>query len=60
MGCGASSTIEENKNKRDSVVELPPLDNTCKILTGHTNSVSQIVILMDGRLASSSWDGTGH
>jgi len=46
------------KNRRKSVIILPELETNCQIISGHTDSISQLIFLNDGRLCSSSWDNT--
>jgi WD40 repeat protein len=64
MGCVTSSkkTIQSDqnalKNRRKSTIILPDLETNCQIISGHTDSISQIIFLKDGRLCSSSWDST--
>jgi len=64
MGCVLSSKkiIQPEqpllKNRRKSVLTLPELETNCQIISGHTDSISQLIFLKDGRLCSSSWDNT--
>ena len=59
MGCSSSAAIQTDfKFKRRSTVVLPPLETNCQTIAGHVNSVTQIILLNDGRIASCSWDGT--
>jgi WD40 repeat protein len=64
MGCVLSSKkiIQPEqpllKNRRKSVLTLPELETNCQIISGHTDSISQLIFLNDGRLCSSSWDNT--
>ena len=64
MGCVLSSKkiIQPEqpllKNRRRSVFTLPDLETNCQIISGHTDSISQLIFLNDGRLCSSSWDNT--
>ena len=59
MGCSSSAALETDfKFKRRNTIILPPLETNCQTIAGHVNSVTQILLLQDGRLASCSWDGT--
>ena len=59
MGCSSSAAlVTDFKFKRRSTIILPPLETHCQTIAGHVNSVTQILLLHDGRIASCSWDGT--
>ena len=59
MGCGVSLTDPlDFKYRRKSTIVLPPLETKCHIIAGHTDSVTKLIKLKDGRLASASWDAT--
>ena len=59
MGCSTGNSLEPPLIfKKSKSINLPQLDTNCKIISGHSDSISQLLILKDGRLCSSSWDGT--
>ena len=60
MGC-SNGTVTESKGiefQRAKSIKLHPIETNCQIISGHKDSISEIIILKDGRLCSSSWDGT--
>ncbi len=59
MGCSTRNSLENpSLTKKTKSLNLASLDTNCKIISGHSDSISQLLILNDGRLCSSSWDGT--
>ena len=59
MGCSTGNSLENpSLTKKTKSLNLASLDTNCKIISGHSDSISQLLILNDGRLCSSSWDGT--
>ena len=58
MGCSNGKSIFDHNQNNSQLRKNLEIDSNCQIIKGHNDSISKLLMLKDGRLCSSSWDGT--